>query len=72
MKATIVALIMTTVLAGCTFKTVKKCTLGCGEFVLVTRDGVTYARTVDKQTLNVPPYINDRPEKNNEKQFNTC
>jgi uncharacterized lipoprotein NlpE involved in copper resistance len=75
MKVILTALLVTTMLAGCSFnslslsstKNIRKCTLGCGEFEITERNGVTYARTVDKQTLNIPPYINNRPEIKNEK-----
>ena len=66
MRTIVVALLVSGILAGCSIpsriKNVKKCTLGCGEFEFVVRDGVTYAKTVKTRKLVVPRFINERPE----------
>lgn len=65
MRSIIVALLVSGILAGCSLpsriKNVKKCTLGCGEFEIIVRDGVRYARTVKTPKLSVPVIINERP-----------
>ena len=65
MKTLVMALLASSMLAGCAIpervKNVQKCTLGCGTFETITDGDHTVVRSSQSQNLTIPPNINERP-----------